>query len=708
MRPRSRRTPPSSRLVATLALALAFASAVPARAADPAAFEAEAAASSTALRVGAPSAWSRGGLGAGVVVGLLDSGVLASHGELAGRLLRGYDALSGGTDTRDASGHGTHVAGLVAAARDGAGITGVAPEAWILPVRVFAGEGATDAVLSSGVRWAAARAGILNLSLAASAPIAGAALRDATASGALVVVAAGNRGAANPDWPARFAREAWANGPGARGAILAVGAVDAENRIAPWSNRAGDTASWYLVAPGVGVLSSYAGGDDAYARVSGTSMAAPAVSGAAALLQSIWPRLTPREAASILLATARDLGAPGTDPVYGRGLLDVEAALRPVGTLTTAVAGGEVPLASTGLRTSPATAALARAAARDGIPVVASDAYRRDFTADLGNRVVAPLPMQVARAFDAMDARMERLERTLAGGARMSLRPNDSFSMVSRDAAGEFAFGAGARARDYFGVAAGLDVAALSNPYAALGPRGALLARGLSVGDTTFKAGVLGGTATESSGSGWAPVDARTSVVEASRRIGETLMLSTGWSRSIEQGAWLGAVGSGGFSMSEAVRTDALQVGGAWRVAPGAVVAATWAQGRTPGRSGPGLVSSVGDARSDAGSLAVVLADAFHAGDALSLSVSQPMRTRSGEAVATLQTGVDADGAPITGTRRYALVPDGRERVFEIAYRRAIGRDTQLGAVLALRREPNHDAAAPDDAMVALRWRRIF
>jgi hypothetical protein len=316
--------------------------------------------------------------------------------------------------------------------------------------------------------------------------------------------------------------------------------------------------------------------------------------------------------------------------------------------------------------------------------------------------------MQVARAFDAMDARMERLERTLAGGARMSLRPNDSFSMVSRDAAGEFAFGAGARARDYFGVAAGLDVAALSNPYAALGPRGALLARGLSVGDTTFKAGVLGGTATESSGSGWAPVDARTSVVEASRRIGETLMLSTGWSRSIEQGAWLGAVGSGGFSMSEAVRTDALQVGGAWRVAPGAVVAATWAQGRTPGRSGPGLVSSVGDARSDAGSLAVVLADAFHAGDALSLSVSQPMRTRSGEAVATLQTGVDADGAPITGTRRYALVPDGRERVFEIAYRRAIGRDTQLGAVLALRREPNHDAAAPDDAMVALRWRRIF
>lgn len=440
--------------------------------------DAETRASSTALAVGAPSAWARGGDGAGVVVGVLDSGVLATHVELAGRLLRGHDALTGGIDTGDANGHGTHVAGLIAAARDGAGIVGVAPQARLLPVRVFTQGAASDAVLSDGIRWAAARAGILNLSLSAGAPIAGAALRDATAGGALVVVAAGNRGAPHPDWPARFAREAWANGPGARGAIVVVGAVDAQHRIADWSNRAGDTASWFLVAPGVDVLSTWASGDDAHARVSGTSMAAPAVSGAAALLQSLWPRLGPREVAAILLATARDLGAPGTNPVYGRGLLDVEAALRPVGPMTTAGAGGEVPLASTGLRTSPATVALARAAARDGLGVVAFDAYRRDYPSDLGARIVAPLPMQAGRAFDAIDARMARIERSLPGGARMTLQPNDSFTMVSRDAAGELAFGAGAAAHEYFGVAAGLDVVALANPYTALAPRGALLAPG--------------------------------------------------------------------------------------------------------------------------------------------------------------------------------------------------------------------------------------
>ncbi len=219
---------------------------------------------------------------------------------------------------------------------------------------------------------------------------------------------------------------------------------------------------------------------------------------------------------------------------------------------------------------------------------------------------------------------------------------------------------------------------------------------------------MLGGAATESSGSGWTAVDARTTVAEASRRVGDALLLSTTWTRSVERGAWLGAVGSGGFEVSEPVRTDALQLGAAWRFASGAVLAATWAQGRTPGHGGAGVFSAVGDARSEAGSLALVLPDALVSGDGLSLSVSQPMRTRSGEAVATLQSGVDVDGRPLTAQRRYSLVPDGRERVLEIAYRRAIDRDTQVGAVLALRREPNHDAGAPGDAVVALRLRRTF
>jgi hypothetical protein len=670
-------------------------------------FDVELAASPVATRIGAPLAWSRGTEGRGVVVGLVDSGVLASHRDLAGRVMRGFNALDGGTDTGDALGHGTHVAGLLAAARDGQGIVGVSPDVRVLPVRVFDSGGASDSVLSSGIRWAAARSGVLNLSLASGSPIAGPALRDAVSGGALVVVAAGNRGAAHPDWPARYAREPWANGSAVPGAVIAVGAVDASNRIAGFSNRAGDAAAYFLVAPGVDVLSAWGDGDSGYARLSGTSMAAPAVSGAAALLKAHWPRLTGAQVASILLSTARDLGARGTDPVYGRGLLDVDAAMRPVGALQTATASGAVSLASTGLRLSPGTVAIGQATSAAGLAVVGVDAYRRDFATELSGRIADPLPIRLDQVFDAIDRRLERVERTLVGGTRLALQPGDSFAMVTRDTAGEFAIGAGGQAREYFGIAAGLDVAALSNPYASLAPRGAMLARGLNLGDTTQKAGVLSGASTETSGFGWTQVEARTVVLEASRRVADRFGFAATWTSTSEQGAWLGAIGSGGFALGQRVETEALQLGGTWSATPRTVLAATWAIGRTPAVRGEGLIG-VSETRSDALSIALVRTDAILPGDGLSFALSQPMRTRAGEATAHVQTGVDAQGDPELSARRWSMVPSGHELLAEIAWRAELGRDRQISGALGWRRQPDHDASAAPDTLVALRYRQRF
>ncbi|RPH41876.1 MAG: hypothetical protein EHM87_18460 [Burkholderiales bacterium] len=700
---------PFTRLALSIGLACAGATAMASEGGRPTTAASEAALSWPAARVGAPAAWSFGSSGAGVVVAILDSGVRATHLEFAGRLLPGWDATGSGFPiTSDPLGHGTHVAGLIAAARDGVGIAGVAPGASILPVRVFTDGVASDAVLSAGVRWAAARSGILNLSLASATPIAGPAIREAVARGALVVVAAGNRGAANPEWPARYAREAWAHGPSVAGAVIAVGAVDADNRITVFSDRAGDTAPWFLVAPGAAVVSASAQGDAAYGRQSGTSMAAPAVSGAAALLQSRWPRLGGREVAAILLATARDLGAPGTDPIYGRGLLDVDAAMRPVGAMTAMGPAGEQPLAATGLRTSAATVALAQATARAGLPAVVLDAYRRDFTADLSARIVAPLPMTVQHAFDGIDRRMERSERMTGGDLRLSLQPGESFSLTGRDAVGEYAFGAGARAREWFGVAAGLDVAALANPYAALAPRGALIGRGVSVGDTTLKAGVLGGSESATSGMGWTSVSATTTVLEATQRLVDGVSASATWTRSVERGSWLGAIGSGAFASSEPVRTDALQLGATVRFAAGWTLAGTRAWGRTPGHQGAGVIGTVGASQSDAASVALIRDDALRPGDTLSLSVSQPMRTRSGDAHAVVQTGFGADGSVLLGGTAFSLVPEGRERAAELAWRTPLGRDASVGAVLARRWQPNHDAQAAPDTLVAVRYRKVF
>ena len=147
---------------------------------------------------------AQGQMTAGPTVGLIDTGVRASHVDLRGIVQSGYNAIDGSTDTRDLVGHGTHVAGTLATD------AGIGSSLTILPVQIFSNAGgATDASLSAGLNWASSRAGILNLSLSAGAPVAGAAIRDAVAKGALVVVAAGNRGASQPV-SSLSAQEIWA------------------------------------------------------------------------------------------------------------------------------------------------------------------------------------------------------------------------------------------------------------------------------------------------------------------------------------------------------------------------------------------------------------------------------------------------------------------------------------------------------------------
>jgi hypothetical protein len=639
----------------------------------------------------------------GPTIGLIDTGVRSSHVDLRGIVQSGYNAIDGSTDTRDLVGHGTHVAGILAT-RAGAGANLA-----IMPVQVFTNVGATDASLSAGLNWASARVGILNLSLSAGAPVAGAAIRDAVAKGALVVVAAGNRGASQADWPARFAAQSWANGPQARGAVIAVGAVDANNRIADFSNRAGDTAQWFLVAPGVEIRSSHVGSDTGQVLMSGTSMAAPAVSGAAARLQATWPRLSPKDVGSILLVTARDLGARGTDPIYGRGLLDVDAAMRPVGTLSSATGTGTVTVSgSTAMRLSPATVALAQPAAASGLTVVGVDSYRRDYTVNLQSRLADPLPMMLGRSFDVMDLRIQQLEKMLPDGTRLLVQGAESFALIRNDEAGEFAFGAGNQGGQYFGIGAGFDVTALANPYAALTPRGAMLARGLRYGDTMLKAGLYSGAATEPNGIAWTQVEARTLLLELSHRVSQGVALSATWSNSQEQGAWLGSIGSGGMTVNQKVQTEAVQFGAALNLAPKTILASSYAVGRTPTLQTSGVVGVVSDSVTEAMSVALIQRDAFMGGDGLSVSVSQPLRTRSGTIAASLQSGVDADGNPVISKRNLSLVPSGRELLTELAYRAPLGRDSSVSAVLAVRQQPNHDATAPIDAMVALRFRQLF
>lgn len=312
-------------------------------------------------RIGAPAAWAAGLSGAGVSVAVLDTGVDATHPDLAGRVA----AERNFTDDPivDGNGHGTHVASLVAGSGAAAGGArkGVAFGARLLSGKVLddSGQGSFSAVIA-GMQWAAdSGARVVNLSLGSGAPSTGLdplslAVNALTAShGVLFVASAGNTGPGSGTVGA----------PGAADAALAVGAVDSRDRVASFSSRGprlGDYAvKPDLVAPGVDIIAARASGTSFgepvgayYARASGTSMAAPQVAGAAALLAQRRPGWTAAMLKAVLVGTA--FPSPGGVFDRGAGRLDLAPAIdQPLLATGGHLSYGLVPYPQTG--TPPAT-----------------------------------------------------------------------------------------------------------------------------------------------------------------------------------------------------------------------------------------------------------------------------------------------------------------------------------------------------------------
>ncbi|MEU8343683.1 S8 family serine peptidase [Spirillospora sp. NPDC048832] len=295
-------------------------------------------------QVGAPAAWRAGYTGKGAKVAVLDTGIDAGHPDLKGRVAE-TENFSEAPDAVDRFGHGTHVASTIAGtgAASGGARRGVAPDADLLIGKVLDDDGyGTDSSVIAGMQWAAPRADIVNMSLG-GAPSDGddplsLALANLTAEhGTLFVVAAGNEGV--------FAS---VGSPGTADAALTVGAVDARDRLAEFSSRGpvGVTAKPEIVAPGVDIEAARAAGTAEgtptgahYTRMSGTSMAAPHVAGAAALLAAKHPDWTPARIKAALVGTA-DPATGGDAYQLGAGRLDIgETVSSPVLT-----AGGIVGL----------------------------------------------------------------------------------------------------------------------------------------------------------------------------------------------------------------------------------------------------------------------------------------------------------------------------------------------------------------------------
>ena len=285
-------------------------------------------------RIGAPSAWATT-RGAGVKIGIIDTGIDEDHPDLA--VADGINLVTGGTtraDWNDSSpecpSHGTHVAGSAAALDNTIGVVGVAPDATLYALRVFDPGNAGlqqcqawDTDIIAAYEWAVSNTlDVINLSLGGPFPsfASGDAVAATHLAGVTIIASAGNSYSANPGSLVGF--------PAAYPQVMAIAASDGNDALARFTKRGFEID---LAAPGVSVQSTWGGGS--YASASGTSMAAPHVTGIAALLRAANPSLTPDEIRSVIVSTALDTGA-----LPGAGLAKADAAVAAVSGAAAALA----------------------------------------------------------------------------------------------------------------------------------------------------------------------------------------------------------------------------------------------------------------------------------------------------------------------------------------------------------------------------------
>jgi subtilisin len=255
--------------------------------------------------------------GSGVKVAVIDTGIDYTHPDLAVNYYGGYDFVNGDADPMDDFGHGTHVAGTIAAADDNIGFIGVAPDASIYALKALDNNGcgwASD--INAAIDWAIMNEmDIVSMSLGGSTDFLS--MRklcwEAYDEGIVLVAASGNGYGGSVSYPAAYST------------VIAVSATSAIDNCASFSNIGEEIE---LSAPGVNIRSTALGGG--YDSKSGTSMATPHVSGLAALLLSADSTLDSSEVRIILAATATDLGDGGRDELYGYGLVNASAALEAV------------------------------------------------------------------------------------------------------------------------------------------------------------------------------------------------------------------------------------------------------------------------------------------------------------------------------------------------------------------------------------------
>ena len=690
--------------------------------------------------------------GAGLTIAVLDTGVVGNNPEVNGRtsLLSSCAAVSFKCSNGywDDNSHGTAVAAVVGGRYSTTSLismSGVAPAATILAEKVLPATGSATAgdVANGIIKAADAGAQVINLSLTYTPTSAVVnAINYATAKNATLVWAGGNSSA-------NFNNGASTSGLSAASLshLVFVGGVSSTNVLASTSNKPGSGsvsgtggsasyASLWLVAPSMGIWAPYAtSGVNSFSAWTGTSMSAPQVSGALALLESAWPILyTKGTAASVLFKTATDLGATGVDATYGEGVINLDRAFKPIGALSVVTStGGLVPV-------SQLTSQMVMGGALGSLSTISSqlstytafDSFMRNFTVDLSGMVTSTSPGSTSTSTTTATATTSTTTMLQGGGMMVmgtrepqafgersfaDLRgqapttaglapsgfdpPERELSLVAfSDAKGDMvAVGHGIPAAATFteamwgprslvgheagrlGVATALLDLAQGGYSAALGyglsPR-VHIAAGWSSNDTPFAPGATG-PQTRAVSEAW--------VVGVNARLDHGLTIGASFSGLSEDNALLGSTynGAGPLSLGSHHDSRSVTLSAFEDLGDGQGLLLDAAMVDTSGSAGgQGLIRDVSALQARAYGISYIKADALRAGDLLTLSVRRPLRVTSGTADLVLTT-VDADGLPVTRYTRVDLAPSGEETDIAARYATPVRRGLSLNGEVEVR-----------------------
>ena len=692
--------------------------------------------------------------GGGKTIAIVDTKIPVDDGESVGHPdLQGVKTVDVSGAVTDVD-HGTRVAGVAAARRNGWGIHGVAYNANV--VALSSGDdtrrdfeaimasvaGLTGSYGTADRKWDSrpeASAHVANFSLRLQAPMhdlepVKRGMRLMAKAGRVIVAAAGNEGGVDPDsYPAIGVAD-----EGVAGWAIAVGALDATGEAAaPWSHRCGKVGRWCLFAPGTDVNSTqgaYYDTSRGHEPSEGTSLAAPHVTGAVAAVWAAFPNKTGAQIVERILSTARQVDAAngdydpvtGLSPIYGRGALDLGAAMNPVGFTSLLTRGsGAVPVRRSFVTLPPVFRPRPAAALRDA---VVYDTQAFPFLHDLNGAIrTRPARSTATTVEDFLSS-----PRRGRSSQRLGRRVRVEFAWPQPDGAARAPSG---ELRDYrFRVAATPALSfRLGRSSGDHGASEGLVARRLGRGP--WQGGFAAAPFTELAGDGasfgvdWRRDEdtrldfagkagsgyfgggqARLASLGMTRRLGAGLTVSGRWGALRERGSVLGIRGSGAFGGDPGARTDFLDLGAERRTASGAAYFAGLGLGATKSAApGPGsLVSGWSGGRGESFVLGGEWSGLWRGSDRLTVSASSPFRPRGAGMWVDVPDRELSDGVVAYTRHRVDLSPRGREVRLQAVYEAEAGPGAAATLGGFLRLDPDHDPEAAPEFGAAVKLRMEF